>query len=317
MLTTARIVFVSCVLWLGGCVSSDANASAVTGPQVLALVAEPPDAVPGAAVTYQVLAVDQQGILTPDDLTVSYCQTATSVGDNRLASDACALTVEGTELTPPDAEAETDSGMASSGSLTGRVPSDACTRFGPSVPATTRAPDPDPSGGYYQPLRIAFSAGTGLVQAVGTQRLRCPLAKAPFNLTRQFREQYVPNQNPKLTELSITLRTDGTPVSPDAVPRAADLALRAAWTPDSRESYLVYSSFDGALLTQTEALRMSWYVTQGELTFPHTARESSESDNYVDNAWRSPRTSGVVHLWLVLRDDRGGSAYASYDLTVQ
>jgi hypothetical protein len=303
MLTLRLIGYVCCVLWLGACVDADARSSQISGAQVLALVARPPDAAPGELVELEVFAVDANGTLTPDDLTLSYCRTPASIGDNRLASDACALTVE------DDARIE----RSQTGIFSKRLPSDACTRFGPSVPATTRAPDPDPTGGYYQPVRIAF----GDVQAVGTLRLRCPLANAPFQLTREFRERYAPNQNPVLTPLSMTLGDTDAPVDPQDVPRDADIRLHAGWTPESRESYVVYDAFAGALSTQTEAMRVSWYATQGELTFAHKGSASHERTTTADNTWHSPGAAGTAHLWLVLRDDRGGTAYASYALTLR
>ena len=35
-----------------------------------------------------------------------------------------------------------------------------------------------------------------------------------------------------------------------------------------------------------------------------------------DNVWVAPSAAGPVHLWLVLRDSRGGVDFAEYELDV-
>jgi hypothetical protein len=36
----------------------------------------------------------------------------------------------------------------------------------------------------------------------------------------------------------------------------------------------------------------------------------------VDDGWTAPSTAGVVHVWVVLRDARGGAGWGSYSLQV-
>jgi len=273
--------------------SSGERASLIAEPRILALVSEPAEAPPGQGVRYQVLAVDASGPLDPAEAQLSYCRTPKMLGDNRIASEACAEQVE-------------------SSAPIGTVPSDACSRFGPVVPAGVRPPDPDVSGGYYQPLRIAV--GDSL--AVGLQRVRCPLTNAPFDITRDFRARYVVNENPELTPLALS--EGGLPVALDALPRDRELTLHAGWTRQSREEYVVYDPVAVRLDLHSESLRMSWFVTAGELAFDQTGRGEGEAEAelYTENTWRTPADGGHVFMWIVLQDARGGTAVASYELDV-
>ena len=47
---------------------------------------------------------------------------------------------------------------------------------------------------------------------------------------------------------------------------------------------------------------------------PLTSR--AEPETTVTNTWTAPPTAGPVHLWVVLRDNRGGTAVAEYSLQV-
>ncbi|MET0384704.1 MAG: hypothetical protein ABW321_02035, partial [Polyangiales bacterium] len=150
---------------------------------------------------------------------------------------------------------------------------------------------------------------------VAMLRLRCPLANAPLALTREFRERYVPNQNPELMPLSAAI--DGEPVALDALPRGREITLSVGWSAMSRERYVVYDSERVQLREQYESLRVSWFVTDGELAFDHTGRTADEPTHHTDNRWVTPQRAGRTHLWLVLRDERGGSTHAAYVLDVR
>jgi hypothetical protein len=63
-------------------------------------------------------------------------------------------------------------------------------------------------------------------------------------------------------------------------------------------------------------LRVSWFVTAGELAFDQTGRSESDRELQTENRWSTPAGGGHVFLWVVLRDARGGTAFASYELDV-
>jgi hypothetical protein len=287
MRTRTQALFVVALLW--ACREPDTTRpSLIDAPRVLAVRAEPAEAAPGESVLLDVLVADGGGVLPEDMLRLSFCRTPKPLGDNRLASDACARTAEQLVRSMPAV-----------------VPSDACTRFGPNVPAGVRPTDPDVTGGYYQPIRIALDD----LDAVAMLRLRCPLTDAPLAITRAYRERYAPNQTPALRKLSIT--HDGVAIAPDVVPASTEIALHSGWSAESEEHYVVYERSTRALQERTEALRISWYVTAGELS------ADSTSERRALNHFQTPDGPGTVQLWLVLRDDRGAQSYASYELTVR
>lgn len=269
--------------------SADVRPSLITRDQIIAVTSEPAEVAPGQAIRYDVLTVSDVGRFEPQGLTLSYCQTLKALGDNRVASDACALAVE------RDVPLE-------------RMPSDACTRFGPSVPVGIRPPEPDATGGYYQPLRVAFDD----VWSVALLRVRCALVNVPVMLSQEFRERYLPNNNPQLT--SLTIQQDGEPRAFEDLPRDRELSLSIGWTETSPEPYVVYDSEAVTLTERTETLRASWFVTDGELRYDSTG---STGHLQTSNHWRTPDFAAHVYLWVVLRDDRNGTSYASYELDVR
>ncbi|HTU59119.1 MAG TPA: hypothetical protein VMF89_11810 [Polyangiales bacterium] len=271
---------------LFGCVEADPlQPSLILEPRVLALRSDPAEAAPGQRVSLSILAADNGGPLLDSDFRLSFCRTPKSLGDNRLASDACAQRVE----------------QAISG-FSGVVPADACARFGPNVPAGVRPSDPDITGGYYQPIRIARAE----VEAVGVLRLICPLTDAPLAITRAYRERYTANQSPVLRELSIT--HNGEPVELGAIPVRSQLQLHSGWSVASEEPYVVYDRGERSLKDRTEALRLAWFTSSGSLA------EDTTSARDAVNQYLTPDQPGLVHIWLVLRDDRGGVSYATYEL---
>lgn len=274
---------------LGGCIAVDpVEPSLILEPRVLALRSEPAEAAPGQRLRLSILAADSSGTLLESDFRLSFCRTAKVLGDNRLASDACARQIE--------------QGITG---LSAVVPADACARFGPNVPAGVRPSDPDRTGGYYQPIRMARSD----LEAVGVLRLTCPLTDAPLATTRAYRERYTPNEAPLLSELVIT--HNGEQIAPDAIPKRSHLQLHSGWSTASQESYVLYDRSDRSLKERSEVLRLSWFTSHGAL-----AQDTTSAREAV-NEYRSPDEPGVVHIWLVLRDDRGGQSYASYELEVR
>jgi hypothetical protein len=271
--------------------TSGERASLIDQPRILALVGEPAEVAPGGSVRFTVLAVDATGPQSSADVELAYCTSPKPLADNRGASPACAERAE-------------------SSAPIGSLPSDACSRFGPVVPAGVRPPDPDVTGGYYQPVHVALGASL----AVGLERVRCPLTNAPFDVTRDFGARYVVNQNPELTPLAIT--RDALPQQSAALPRDQDLTLHVGWTRESREDYVVYDPVAVKLVEHTESLRVSWFVTAGELAFDQTGRGERDPELHTENTWHTPAGAAHVFLWLVLRDARGGTAIASYELDV-
>lgn len=83
-------------------------------------------------------------------------------------------------------------------------------------------------------------------------------------------------------------------VALDGMPSSARVALRVGWS----------------------AMRVSWFATGGTFDADKTGRAEDDPATTSDNLWTAP-SPGVVHLWIVLRDSRGGVDWASYDLVVR
>ncbi len=278
---------------LFGCLGREPQPAAITAPQIIAILADPPEVEPGTTAHYQAI-VASPGAVEPQ-LTWSYCTTARALRDHSAVAPSCA---EMPELPIAGSGARVDA----------TVPADACARFGPAVPAGQRPVDPDPSGGYYQPVRAQLPGGQ---IAILRHRLRCPLADAPLPIAQEFAGSYRPNTAPAIA--AFTLAQGALELDPANVPAAAELTLRVALSPDAAERYLVYDAARGQLEERDEQLEVSWYASAGVLSARTTPAEAQSSEV----AWRAPEQAGPARLWLVVRDDRGGAGARTVELSIQ
>ena len=70
------------------------------------------------------------------------------------------------------------------------------------------------------------------------------------------------------------------------------------------------------LQIRREAIRVSWFATAGKFDVDRTDRSADDTTATSSNTWTPPAHAGDVHLWIVLRDDRGGSGWQSYRISV-
>jgi hypothetical protein len=66
-----------------------------------------------------------------------------------------------------------------------------------------------------------------------------------------------------------------------------------------------------------ESMTVSWFTSGGSFDSDSTGRDSTDLTTSSDNGWTAPATAGTVHLWVVLRDDRGGTGWGEYTILVQ
>ncbi len=92
--------------------------------------------------------------------------------------------------------------------------------------------------------------------------------------------------------------------------------LQADFSADSGETFLVWDVVSQMLLQQRESLRVSWFATAGEFQHDVTGRTADDPTTYTQDVWTAPNTPGPVHLWAVLRDDRGGVDFGSAEIDV-
>jgi hypothetical protein len=93
------------------------------------------------------------------------------------------------------------------------------------------------------------------------------------------------------------------------------VTFEASWTPDSAESYPAYDVQTRSLQTHREALVVAWYATSGSFEHDSTGRGEDETELSTTDQWTAG-SPGRVHLWMVLRDNRGGTDFVGYDIEV-
>jgi hypothetical protein len=214
-----------------------------------------------------------------------------------------------------------------------------------------RPADPDETGGYYQPVRLLVDDG-GESTTTSAARIACGVGDTSQAVSTQFTQQYRNNENPAIA--SLTLK--GMVVAPDvagAAPGASvspgeTVTLTAAWaacptTPvcgdgicgvdetvascpadcthpvgcTGSEQYVWVDPSTQSVATRREAIRVDWFATGGSLADDSTGVvEGDAATHQVDNTWTAPTAAGDVRLWLVIRDDRGGSGWQAYRVTV-
>jgi len=269
--------------------------SHVQSARVLAVRADPPEAAPGEDVTFTALVASPGGTLGAS-LAWAYCTAPKSIAENEIVSSACL----GDDATV---------GAGDGASARAPVPSDACARFGPDVPPGGFRPrDPDATGGYYQPMRATFAGAP----TFALERLACNLANAPSDIATDFGMRYKRNANPRLAPIGATL--NGAALAFDAVPAGARVVLRAAW--NDPEAYVTFDLASQTLVDRREAMRVAWFATDGTFDTDKTGRAEDDPATTSDNGWTAP-SSGTVHVWIVLRDSRGGVDWASVDVIVR
>ncbi len=297
------LVVAACRPDLGG------PSSLVTEPRVLAIAAEPAEIVPGHEVALTTLIASPDGDLAPD-VAWGFCSQPTPLSSNNAVGDDC---IYGAASLP-----------VRGATITTTIPIDACSIFGPTPPAPApgeaprRPHDADVTGGFYQPIRALAQPGSPdqLVPAIGLTRIRCDLANAPIAVVRDFGQRYVTNTNPVIASAIAQAPGEVDALElPRSLPASSPVALRVRWTDASAETFPVFDPRTRALVDHREAMRVSWYVSDGELTSDRTGRTEDELDAFADNVWTTP-PSGPAHLWVVVRDSRGGVAFASFTIAI-
>jgi hypothetical protein len=329
------------------------GASVIESPRILAIRTEPAEATPKTnsptPITWSALYVGPDGEEDPGPLDWALCEERKALATAGEISPEC-LVPSGIVLID----------LGDGGSVMGTLPDDGCQLFGPNPPPNApgeppaRATDPDSTGGYYQPLRIAENRNGSYAYAVGLSRISCGLTRAASDQATAFQQRYRPNENPAISSVVVLQGDSQIPLSGDAdttasVKVGSAVVLRASWpdcpqTPScgdgicganedktncaddctdphgckGSEPYVAYDLVSLALVDRREGMRVSWYATDG--TFEHDRSGTTEEEASVpsaDNIWTAPDHAGDVHLWVVLRDDRGGVDWGSYLVHVE
>lgn len=269
----------------------------VSTPRILAVRGIPAEARPSTPVRYEALIAGPDGPLGAG-ARFSYCTEARSAEERTGVSRRC---LQG--------EALLDVGTV--------VPPNACALFGPNTPPSAdgeparRPSDPDPSGGYFIPVLAQDSAGTA-PPTFGFQRIRCDLAGATRDIFEQYQARYRENRHPDISRLRAGAEDlmAGRLRTLPAAPTTLLMEVRA----DSFERFVVYSANDSALYDQTEELQVHWYASAGEFSASEGLVDKNSRSASVQ--WTGPEAGETARLWIIVRDSRGGSVWAEYEVSM-
>jgi hypothetical protein len=298
--------------------------SIVSEPRLLAVQATPAEAKLGEAFTMTALYVGAQGPANPSSLDWAICSLPKPLGDPGPINPGCFVDVS-SGLTS----------LGSGGTVGGTIPEDACQLFGPDTPPpqpgqpSARPTDPDSTGGFYLPVRIESGSGQW---SAAPERLAC----SPSGLTQQvftdFTNGYHVNENPVVASLSrLDAQGVATPIPADApgmtsafmIPSGTRASLHVTWPSCSSapcggaETYLTIDPSTHQIETLRESMVASWYATAGVFDVDRVGRAEDDPATSVDNGWTAPSSKGLVHLWIVLRDSRGGVGWESYTIQIE
>ena len=92
---------------------------------------------------------------------------------------------------------------------------------------------------------------------------------------------------------------------------ASEIRLSAAWAPGDAEPFVVHDRRESDLDEAIDSLRVSWFSTSGAFASDRTSPAGSEPE--AENTF-FPAAPGPVHIWAVLRDNRGGMDWRSLAL---
>jgi hypothetical protein len=328
----------------------DETVSIVTETRFLAVQAVPAEGAPSASVTFTALVVDENGPVTNPPITWDFCSARNPLANLGPVSPEC--------QDPGDANLVS---MGSGPQASGTIPAIACRQFGPEVPEVVgnetpgRPVDPDPTGGYYQPVSLFLPASSGMITSSYGTRISCGLAEGSSDQANDYLARYHLNVNPAVASL-VDLASGGAPLVADAagspgtnvVSAGQRLQLEAAWatcpltdscgdgicgadeslascpadctTPQGCAGAERYVNFDlgsQSLVDSREGIHVSWFATGGSFGLDRTGNDGTDTTTTSDDTWQAPGSSGTAHLWVVLHDDRGGIGWASYTVQVQ
>lgn len=310
------------VLAVSGCKPElDDTLSLIDGPTVLAIVSDPPEAAPGASVTYRALYVGGEGD-TQATLGWAHCLDRKPLAELGPVSPRCF-----------DGEAEWLRPLGTGSEVAAILPSNGCRNFGPEVPEASvdepsgRPVDPDASGGFYQPVILEVeNENTGRLHAIGQTRLSCGIAGVTPDILGAYQRRYVSNSNPAVAGLLVDGQRwkEGDPLpGTQVVSPGQTVELRVHWDGCEQapctgaEPYVSFDPVSRTLVDRRESIRISWYGDTGTFAEDRSGRAPDDLRTFSANTWTAPDTAGTARLWVVIRDDRGGVGWAGYVVEVR
>ncbi len=295
----------------------------VTEPRLLAARFEPAEVAPQGSVESSALWAGPDGTLADAPLAWAFCVARKGITEPGPVTKAC-LVDESPALVP----------FGVGDSASGVVPANACRQFGPDAPDVSpdepagRPADPDGTGGFYQPVRVRVEQPESFT--LGEVRIGCGLPGATPAQASEFRATYVPNTNPAIETMLradsgatlVALEVDAAATTTIAAGQSLTLAVH--WPACTSapcagsEPYVWFDPRARTLRKRREAMRLSWFASAGAFELGHSGRAEDEADtSFADGVWTAPHAPGPAFVWIVLRDDRGGTTWATLRFNVE
>lgn len=339
---------VALLVLAGACVPDlDTDESTVTKPRVLAVLAEPAEALPNRPVRYRALVADSSGA-RPDLAPLWFqCLAQKPLAELGPVSSDC-LYVERGKL----------KAVGEGASVEATLPANACALFGPNPPQPMgneppgRPVDADETGGYKFPIVVGLNSGSAVDATLYEQRIQCGLAGVAPELSLDYALRYHVNSNPSVRELrvvhpggsALTL-AEGQPLE---VALGERVEIEVAWPecplsdqcgdgvcgPDESrltcagdceplkgcggaERYLQFDRERVELVARRESMRLAWYATAGTFGDERTGVDADDATSLSKNTWTAPAQATSGTLWIVLRDARGGVGSSALTFVVR
>lgn len=326
------------------------RAFSVSAPRVLSIQSDPAETKPDVPVTYAALVAGPQGPIANPALDWALCSDRRTLVEAGPIAATC-LTMDSASLTH----------FGNGNPAAASVPKTACRLFGPDPPEPKpgeppgRPVDPDPTGGFYLPVRLAFDDGQGIEFSAGSTRLQCGLPGATQEQAVEYEKAYRPNTNPSISELRLHR---GGAIESVTFPAGSDPTVTAhpnenlAWEPvwpacptdpvcgdgvclpnesvsscaadctkpvgcAGAETYMFFEPNQHVLVTGREWVRVSFFATGGTFDVDRVGRAEDDRTTSVLNAWTAPPSAGRAWVWFVIRDARGGLGWSTVIVDVQ
>lgn len=284
-----------------GCDSPDLGlATRIDAPMILATRSVPAEARPGEALQREYLIVDQNGEALALEPKLATCTLPRRLGERGYVSQAC---LRGFGLIPQSPQ--------------GALWDQACSIFGPTPPPVEddeqglRPSDPDKSGGYYVPERVAVEIQGQTLSSFLLLRSRCDLVGATRDVFDAYRKSYRENQHPDLSTAQVWI--NGQPGWMQKINPGSTLTIELAVPAEQSEAYPIYNQIYNRLDPGQEQLTLRAYISRGEL-LPSAqalnAAQLQQGQRYRFSLRTEPTFRSAI-LWWVLEDERGGRSWRS------
>jgi hypothetical protein len=303
-----HLIYINLAVWLAGCLDLPdfESASIITGPRVLAVVAEPPEIHPGEALELSILIA---GVDDPSETRITWraCGSFDGFGGGGGAQYGEEQPDEGCGGT----SLSFDLGEGPTAQLPGALTTDLFDNL--EVIAMTIGTDL-PEGIVEQ---IRSSVGIAfLIEA--TVRAQGKLVRATKRVL--ISENPEPHTNPPPPRFMFgdqaiiadpeqplrCVRDDGEPVTAGPAESIELIPEEEAWL----ETYNIINA-RGELRDRKERAFYAWYTTAGSLD------SGSTKSPLRNNLWRTPVMAGDYPLWLIVRDGHGGTSACELTVVIE